>query len=64
MTAINRFQNTALRQALETLAGAGVIPDIAKILRASLQATGQALRDAVLTEVPAFSMSANPHVLS
>ena len=53
----------ALRQGLAALAAIGVVPQAARALRASAHAAAQALRAAVLEEIPAFSASANPDIL-
>lgn len=52
------------RQALARLRELGVIPAAAAELASTMQKTGQALREAVLKEVLAFSTSANPDTLS
>ncbi|MGO8952546.1 MAG: PucR family transcriptional regulator [Rhodomicrobium sp.] len=53
-----------LQQVLDLLAGAGVIPEAAAALDATMQIAGGELRDAVLAEVPAYSVSGNPEILS
>jgi DNA-binding PucR family transcriptional regulator len=53
----------ALVQALERLSGLGVIPDVAPALGRSAGEVEEALRDAVIGEVRAFSDSRNPQVL-
>jgi DNA-binding PucR family transcriptional regulator len=53
----------ALVQTLERLAGLGVIPGVAPALGRSAGEVEEALRDAVLGEVRAFSDSRNPQVL-
>jgi len=53
----------ALHQVLSMLAKTGVIPHATPSLDATRQATGIALREAVLAEVPAFSNSGNPEIL-
>jgi hypothetical protein len=53
----------ALRQALSLLAETGVVPHVARSLAPTMRATGSALREAVLAEVPAFSNSGNPEIL-
>lgn len=62
MTAIAR-PDRALEQTLERLTALRVIPDVAPALAASAQAVEQGLREAVLTEVAAFSASRNPDIL-
>ncbi len=53
-----------LQQVLDLLAGAGVIPEAAAALDSTMQIAGGELRDAVLAEVPAYSVSGNPEILS
>lgn len=56
-------QNRALRQLLAQLAAAGIIPRAATALSRDAPGAVDALRDAVLAEIPAFSESGNPEVL-
>jgi sugar diacid utilization regulator len=56
-------KTSSLQQILALLKETGVIPRAAAILEDSLQQEGLALRDAVLAEVPAFSVSGNPNIL-
>ncbi len=53
----------ALRHSVLLLAQAGVTPNIVASLKAGIKGAGSALRQTVLAEVPAFSMSANPEIL-
>ena len=53
----------ALIQTLERLVELGVIPDVAPALRRSAGSVEAALRDAVLSEVNAFTDSRNPQIL-
>ena len=53
----------ALMQTLERLAELGVIPDVAPALRRSAGSVEIALRDAILSEVLAFTNSRNPQIL-
>ena len=53
----------ALRQVLSALANSGVVPDAAHALALSQRGAVAAFRQAVLTDVPAFSDSRNPDVL-
>jgi sugar diacid utilization regulator len=53
----------ALRRVLATLATAGLIPQAASALRATMKTTGFALREAVTADVPAFQLSGNPDVV-
>ncbi|MDP1866273.1 MAG: helix-turn-helix domain-containing protein [Bradyrhizobium sp.] len=55
--------NRSFSQVLVWLVSAGVLPQASHALRASMQDAGRALRDAVLTEVPAFAASGNPEIL-
>ncbi len=57
------LKNTPLRQVLERLAAAGVIPHAAPALQPSMGSVGAELRKAVLAEVPAFTSSGNPDVM-
>jgi len=52
-----------LRRVLAQLAGLGVVPEVHAALLAGSAETAAALRDAALSEVPAFSASGNPQVL-
>ncbi len=52
-----------MRQALAVLARSGVIPQAAVALGTSMPSAGNALRDAVLAEIPAFSASGNPEIM-
>ncbi|WP_421696276.1 PucR family transcriptional regulator [Aestuariivirga sp.] len=52
-----------LRRSLADLSALGVIPHVHGALALRTDAAAQALRDAVLAEVPAFATSANPQVL-
>ncbi len=52
-----------LRQALARLGETGAIPAAAAALDHAMEKTRQLFRDAVVTEVPAFSNSGNPDVL-
>lgn len=61
--AYNPARHEPLRHVLARLAGIGVIPHAAAALDHSLRSAGSGLRDAVLTEVPAFSASGNPEIL-
>jgi hypothetical protein len=53
----------ALTQALGLLADAGVVPQAAPSLHRGMRAAGEGLRKTVISEIPAFSISANPHIL-
>jgi hypothetical protein len=53
----------ALTQTLERLTALGVIPDVAPALRRSAAGVEDALRDAILSEIAAFSDSRNPQIL-
>ena len=53
----------ALQQVLGQLAATGVIPGAAQALGASAPDAARALRDAVIQEVPAFTVSRNPEIL-
>jgi hypothetical protein len=57
------MQDAALRQVLERLAAAGVIPHAASPLQASMQRVGAELRKSVLDEIPAFTGSGNPEII-
>lgn len=52
-----------LQQVLASLARIKVIPRVTKILDTGIEGTNRALRDAVLGEIPAFTMSGNPFIL-
>ena len=52
-----------LRHILARLAEIGTIPPAAKELDCTIQSAGNALRDTVLAEVPAYSASGNPEIL-
>ena len=54
---------TALGETLAELTRVRIIPSAAPALEKTLHATGLALREAVLAEVPAYSASANPDIL-
>jgi PucR C-terminal helix-turn-helix domain/GGDEF-like domain len=56
-------ERDTLGQIVARLAVTGVIPEAAAALDATLGATADALRDAVLAEIPAFSVSGNPEIL-
>lgn len=56
-------KTVSLRQILKLLAGTGVIPGAASALENGRRKAAQALREAVLAEVPAFSSSGNPEIL-
>lgn len=58
-----RFGETALRRALARLAAVGVVPAAAEAMDSAAPATANALREAVLKEVPEFANSGNPDVL-
>ena len=55
--------NRALVETLQRLANLRVIPDVGPALRRAADSVEDALRDAVLAEVAAFSDSRNPQVL-
>ena len=57
------MQDTALRQVLERLAAAWVIPHAAPALEGSMKSVGAELRKAVLAEIPAFTSSGNPEIM-
>jgi sugar diacid utilization regulator len=57
------MNDTALLQVLQRLAAAGVIPQVAQALAASMKNAGAELRQAVLAEVPAFTSSGNPEIV-
>lgn len=63
MSASQPLSHTALRRALDRLAYTSVLPDAAPALEDSLDHMQGLLRQAVLSEVPAFSESGNPDVL-
>jgi hypothetical protein len=63
MTAERPSEYAALRRNLERLTEMGIIPGALEQLERGVQQTNGALRDAVLTEVPAFSHSGNPDVV-
>ena len=52
-----------LQLTLERLAGLGVIPDVATALETSAGSVEEALREAILGEIAAFSTSRNPEIL-
>jgi hypothetical protein len=52
-----------LRQILSLLVKTGVIPQAAPALQSGMHTASGELRDAVLTEIPAFSTSGNPEIL-
>jgi PucR C-terminal helix-turn-helix domain/GGDEF-like domain len=52
-----------LQHVLASLARIKVIPRVTKILDPGIEGTNRALRDAVLAEIPAFTMSGNPFIL-
>jgi len=52
-----------LQHVLASLARIKVIPRVTKILDPGIEGTNRALRDAVLAEIPAFTMSSNPFIL-
>ena len=53
----------ALRDAMSLIATGGVLRNAGPLLDASAEKAAIALREAVLTEVPAFSTSGNPEIL-
>jgi hypothetical protein len=53
----------ALQQAVSLLREAGVTPQVSASLATGMKAAGTALRQAILSEVKAFSTSANPEIL-
>ncbi|MGI9509676.1 MAG: PucR family transcriptional regulator [Geminicoccaceae bacterium] len=55
--------DATLKQILKRLAKAGVTPDVATALDASMNEAGTALRELILAEIPAFMASGNPEVL-
>lgn len=57
------MRDTALRQALQRLAAAGIIPQAAQALEAGMKSAGAELRKAVLAEIPAFTDSGNPEIV-
>ena len=57
------MQDAALRQVLERLAAAWVIPHAAPALEGSMKSVGAELRKAVLAEIPAFTSSGNPDIM-
>jgi PucR C-terminal helix-turn-helix domain/GGDEF-like domain len=57
------MKDTALRQVLQRLSAAGVIPRTASLLAASVTSAGAELRKAVLADVPAFASSGNPEIM-
>ena len=59
----DHFDQRALRKALAALADSGVIPAAAAKLDRGMEEAGEALREAVLAEVPAFQASGNPAIL-
>jgi hypothetical protein len=52
-----------LRRSLGQLSALGVIPQVHAALAPAADAAARALRDTVIAEIPAFSVSANPEVL-
>jgi hypothetical protein len=56
-------QNNRLQQILTVLVESGVIPHAAPALEASKSTAADKLRDDVLAEIPAFSVSGNPEIL-
>lgn len=56
-------QTRGLRDTLATLARLGVVPAIGPALDARVAATADALKRAIVDEIPAFSDSGNPDVL-
>src|SRR5215475_9886914 len=52
-----------LQHVLASLARIRVIPRVTKILDGGIEGTNRALRDAVLAEIPAYTMSGNPFIL-
>ena len=56
-------EERALLQTLAQLVEAGVVPRVAGALQRGKAAARTALRASILEEIPAFSASANPHVL-
>ena len=64
MSSFRQHRAGPLRQVLTLLAATGVIPQAAKALDASMQAASSQYRDAVLIEIPAFSASGNPEILT
>lgn len=56
-------KSDSLQAAVDALRAYGVVPGIAEALRDGLNAVREALRQAVLEEVPAYSDSANPEIL-
>ena len=63
MSAADALDHRGLRQVLWLLAETGVIPHAAPLLDTSSEAAAKALREAVLAEVPAFSITGNPEIL-
>jgi len=61
--AANEDGRRALREVLASLTRTGVIPHAGAALDGTMQNVGRILRDAVLTEIPAFSASGNPEIL-
>ncbi len=57
------FDDRPLRRSLARLAELGIIPNAAAMLDASTRRIEEALKKAVLDEIPGFSDSGNPHVL-
>ena len=52
-----------LRDVLASLARMKVIPRVTKVLDRGIEGANRTLRDAVLAEIPAFTMSGNPFIL-
>ncbi|MEM9624998.1 MAG: helix-turn-helix domain-containing protein [Pseudomonadota bacterium] len=57
------YEQRAIRQAMDALSRTGIVPEVAGILKGSMDKAGAALRDTILAEVPAFQSSANPAIL-
>ena len=56
-------EQATLTQALVLLAEIGVVPQAAASLNRGIRKIGDSLRKAVISEIPAFSASANPQIL-
>lgn len=63
LPAIGWPEHPTLAQILGLLAKTGIVPRAAAALDSSMQGAGVALREAMLTEIPAFSASGNPEIL-
>ncbi len=63
LPAIDRPEHPTLAQILDLLAKTGIVPCAAAALDSSMQGASVALREAILTEIPAFSASGNPEIL-